>query len=237
MPAQDALLNILNGYAAGDAARVRETLAELLDSGIKPEVVADNLITAILDNPQPIWLGLMDKLTEVSRNAYPNVKLLLALIAPATPVTPAFPVAPAPKPRATIATAVKPVAAPAPKPAPEPEPKPELEPEPTPSVPQVASSADAAEVWNQIILHCEQASPGIVKFLHDADYTYANNKLTIYAKKSFNQKQIDKRRGVIAEVLPEGCTIEVNNQVLTQDADLAAIAELMGGGEEVSIDE
>ncbi len=244
LPAQDALISILNGYAAGDAAHVRDTLAELLDTGIKPEVIADNLITTILDNPQPIWLGLMDKLTEVSRNAYPNVKLLLALTAPATPVAPAFPVAPAPKPRAVMATAVKPVAAaPAPKaqPKPEPEPKPTPEPEPAPTpapaAPPITSDADAAEVWNQIILHCEETSPGIVRFLHDADYTYADSKLTIYAKKKFNQKQIDKRRSVIAEVLPEGCTIEVNDQVLAQDADLAAIAEIMGGGEEVTIDE
>ena len=250
LPAQDALLSILNGYAAGDATRVRETLAELLDSGIKPEVVADNLISAILDNPQPIWLGLMDKLTEVSRNAYPNVKLLLALTAPATPVAPAFPVAPVPKPHATLATAVKPAAVtpaqkpvakaklePEPEPASEPEPTPEPTPAPAPSAPRVESDADAAEVWNQIILHCEEVSPGIVRYLHDADYTYANEKLTIYAKKKFNQKQIDKRRNVIAEVLPEGCTIEVNDQTLAKDAEMAAIAELMGGGEEVTIDE
>lgn len=259
LPAQDALTNILQGYAAGDATRVRETLAELLDSGIKPEVVADNLISAILDDPQPIWLGLMDKLTEVSRNAYPNVKLLLALTAPATPATPTFPVAPVPKPRATIATAVKPVvAAPAPKPAakatPTPEPAPETAPEPAPETapaeptpeptpkpasdtPRVANDTDAAEVWNQIILHCEEVSPGIVRYLHDSDYTYADEKLTIYAKKKFNQKQLDKRRNVIAEVLPEGCTIEVNDQTLARDAEMAAIAELMGGGEEVTIDE
>lgn len=261
LPAQDALTNILQGYAAGDATRVRETLASLLDSGIKPEVVADNLISAILDDPQPIWLGLMDKLTEVSRNAYPNVKLLLALTAPATPATPAFPVAPAPKPRAAIATAVKPtVAAPAPKPAtmaaPAPAPEPTLEtapkpaPEPAPveptsertpkpasDIPRVANDADATEVWNQVILHCEEVSPGVVRYLHDSDYTYVDEKLTIYAKKKFNQKQLDKRRNVIAEVLPEGCTIEVNDQTLARDAEMAAIAELMGGGEEVTIDE
>ena len=253
LPAQDALTNILQGYASGDADRVRKTLADLLDTGIKPEVVADNLITAILDDPQPIWLGLMDKLTEVSRNAYPNVKLLLALTAPATPVAPAFPVAPAPAPRATMATAVKPVTVapkpapaptPTPKPAPEatPEPKPEATPtpeaKPAPTAPaRVANDADAAEIWNQVILHAEEAAPGIVRFLNESDYTIANHKLTIYAKKKFPKAQIDKRRGIIAEVLPADYAVEVNDQVLNQDADLAAIAELMGGGEEVHIDE
>jgi hypothetical protein len=240
----------LQGYASGDADRVRKTLADLLDTGIKPEVVADNLITAILDDPQPVWLGLMDKLTEVSRNAYPNVKLLLALTAPVTPVTPAFPVAPAPAPRATMATAVKPVAvapkpAPAPAPTPKAEPKattpaPEPTPEPTPAPAapvRVANDADAAEIWNQVVLHAEEAAPGIVRFLNESDYTIADHKLTIYAKKKFPKTQIDKRRSIIAEVLPADYTVEVNDQVLNQDADLAAIAELMGGGEEVHIDE
>lgn len=243
LPAQDALTNILQGYASGDADRVRKTLADLLDTGIKPEVVADNLITTILDDPQPIWLGLMDKLTEVSRNAYPNVKLLLALTAPATPVAPA--------PRATITTTVKPVAVtpkPAPAPAstpkaepktttPAPEPTPEPTPAPAPAPARVASDADAAEIWNQVILHAEEAAPGIVRFLNESDYTIADHKLTIYAKKKFPKTQIDKRRGIIAEVLPADYTVEVNDQVLNQDADLAAIAELMGGGEEVHIDE
>ena len=233
LPAQDALISILNGYAAGDAARVREQLADLLDSGIKPEVIADNLITAILDNPQPIHFGLLDKLTEVSRNAYPNVKLLLALTAPTAPVAPAFPIASAPKPRANLATVIKPVVSSKPEPTPEPAP---TTPTPEPA-PRIEPSADAAEIWNQIILHCEETAPAIVRFLNDSDYTLADNKLTIYAKKKFAKQQLEKRRAIIAEILPEGYTIEINDQILNQDADLAAIAELMGGGEEVTIDE
>ena len=233
LPAQDALISILNGYAAGDAVRVREQLADLLDSGIKPEVIADNLITAILDNPQPIHLGLLDKLTEVSRNAYPNVKLLLALMAPAAPVTPAFPIASAPKPRASLATVIKPAVSSKPEPTPEPAP---TTPTPEPA-PRIEPSADAAEIWNQIILHCEETAPAIVRFLNDSDYTLTDNKLTIYAKKKFAKQQLEKRRAIIAEILPEGYTIEINDQILNQDADLAAIAELMGGGEEVTIDE
>lgn len=230
LPQQEAITNILNGYAAGDAARVREQLQAVLDSGVKAEVIADNLINEIIANPQPIHLGLLDKLIDVSRSAYPAVKLLLALSGPAP--APAFPVAPAPRPRAVLATA--PVAAPVPTPTPEPEP---AAPEPEKPKPQpINTNQDSAEIWNEILLHVEQNAPNISKFLQDSDYILDGNKLTIYAKRKFNKQQIEKKLATISEILPDSYTIEVNDQTLNKDAELAAIAEIMGGGEEIQID-
>ena len=268
LPQQEAVTNILNGYAAGDATRVREQLQSLLDSGIKPEVIADNLISSILKNPQPIHLGLLDKLTEVSRSAYPNVKLLLALTAPAgipapamtmtTPtirpvVAPAKPapakeMAPKPAPHTEAAKEPKETAAPetpAAKPAepaqPEQPAAPEAQPAKpetpaAPAAPTISSTADAAEIWNQILLHVQEKAPSIYKMLEDSGYTIKNNVITIYSKKKFAKTQITKRIPILAEILPNEYTIEVNDQTLNQDADMAAIAELMGGGEEVQID-
>ncbi len=230
LPQQEAITNILNGYAAGDAARVREQLQAVLDSGVKAEVIADNLINEIIANPQPIHLGLLDKLIDVSRSAYPAVKLLLALSGPAP--APAFPVAPVPRPRAVLATA--PVAAPVPTPTPEPEP---AAPEPEKPKPQpINTNQDSAEIWNEILLHVEQNAPNISKFLQDSDYILDGNKLTIYAKRKFNKQQIEKKLATISEILPDSYTIEVNDQTLNKDAELAAIAEIMGGGEEIQID-
>jgi hypothetical protein len=48
--------------------------------------------------------------------------------------------------------------------------------------------------------------------------------------------QINKKLSVIGEILPDSYTIEVNDQTLNKDAEMAAIAEIMGGGEEVHID-
>ena len=257
LPQQESVTNILNGYAADDATRVREQLQGLLDSGIKPEVIADNLISSILENPQPIHLGLLDKLTEVS--AYPNVKLLLALTAPAgipapvmtmaTPTVrpvaapakpaPAKEIAPKPAPHTEVAKEPKETAAPetpAAKPAaPEAQPaKPETP--ATSAVPTISNTADAAEIWNQILLHVQEKAPSIYKMLEDSGYTIKNNVITIYSKKKFAKTQITKRIPILAEILPNEYTIEVNDQTLNQDADMAAIAELMGGGEEVQID-
>ena len=229
LPQQEAITNILNGYAAGDATRVREQLQATLDSGVKAEVIADNLISEIIANPQPIHLGLLDKLIEVSRSAYPAVKLLLALSGPTQ--APAFPVAPAPRPRAVLTTTPVPAPTPTPEPTPEPEPEPE---QPKPQT--IDTNQDANEIWNDILLHVEQNAPGIMKYLQDADYTIENDKITIYAKHKFKKQQIDKKISVIGEILPDSYTIEVNDKSLNRDAEMAAIAEIMGGGEEIQID-
>ncbi len=260
LPQQEAITNILNGYAAGDAARVREQLQTVLDSGVKAEVIADNLISEIVANPQPIHLGLLDKLIEVSRSAYPSVKLLLALSGPAQ--APVFPVAPAPRPRAVLATAPiatptpAPIAPKAPEPAaptPKPEPAPEApaapkapepaaptpKPEPAPEAPAAQTinmDQDAAEIWNSILLHVGEKASGITKFLQDSDYIIENGKVTIYAKQKFKKIQIEKKLSTIGEILPDSYTIEVNDQTLNKDAEMAAIAAIMGGGEEVQID-
>ena len=244
LPQQEAVTNILNGYAAGDAARVREQLQSLLDSGIKAEVIADNLISEIVANPQPIHLGLLEKLIDVSRSAYPAVKLLLALSGPAQ--TPTFPVAPAPQPRVMMATAK---IAPAPvKSAPTPEPEPEVPAEqvadpaqeaaPTPAAPveTIDMNQDAAEIWNQILLHVEKNAFGISGRLQKVNYAVEGNKVIIYEDNSMFRKKIQSKISIIAEILPDGYTIEVKEGAIQKDPELAAVAEVFGGGEEVQVD-
>ncbi len=228
LPQQEAIINILNGYAAGDGARVREQLQNLLDSGIKAETIADDLINEIVANPQPIHISLLDKLIEVPRSAYPNVKLLLALSEQSS--APVLPIAPAPAPRVKLASVPKPKSELKPKP----EPKPESKPEPKP---EIINESDAAEIWNKILLHIEEKAPMCLKLLQDSDYIISDGKITIYAKRKFAKEQITKRVTIIGEILPDSYTIEVNDQTLNRDAEMAAIAELMGGGEEVTIDE
>lgn len=264
LPQNEAITNILNGYAAGDINRIRTQLQELLDSGIKPEIIAENLISDILDNPQPIHLTLLEKLLDVSRSAYPNAKLLLALIPQSVPVTVPTYIAPAPAttPKAKPAPrpAIKPTPSPKTSTAASPEPDPAKEPaqaetpasapepalqEPAPATESMPNtqpsttpepSADNAEIWNSILLHCQENIPGIYRYLQDSDYVFENDTITIYARKKFNKTQIAKKVPMIAEFLGGKYTIEVTDETLNKDAEMAAIAELMGGGEEVQID-
>lgn len=281
LPQSEAVINILNAYAAGDTARIRTQLQELLDSGVKAEIIADNLISEIVANPQPVHLPLLDQLIEVSRSAYPHVKLLLALcsrnlaptISPAPIAHKAVAMTAAPTNTTTVTTtasaaAVAPVtvASSAPSstqghdaspkvtrsvptenvsvkpstkdtPATDATTKTTVESTAATEPPTRATSADPAELWNQILLHIQATSPMSYDFFADSDYTLKDEKLTIYAKRKFAKNQIIKRLTNIAEILPENYTIEVNDQTLNKDADMAAIAALMGGGEEVKIDE
>ncbi|MCR5572739.1 MAG: DNA polymerase III subunit gamma/tau [Candidatus Saccharibacteria bacterium] len=262
LPQTEAITNILNGYAAGDIARVRDQLKDLLETGIKPEVVAENLISEIMANPQPIHLGLLDSLLDVSRSSYPEAKLLLALIPrnTTTIAQPVYATAPAVAPAPVATPAPKPVAKPVTKPTPKAEPKAEPEaepkaeatttqaevaepeaaidtPQPTPAPAVIPEpSADDAEIWNNILVFTHEKIPGINKYLEESDYILEGDKLTIYAKKKFNKDQIVKKVPMIAEFLNGKYTIEVNAETLAKDAEMAAIAELMGGGEEVQID-
>lgn len=263
LPQTEAITNLLNGYAAGDANRIREQLRDVLDSGVKPEIIAENLISEILANPQPIHLRLLDNLLDVSRSAYPDAKLLLALIpqniavAPPTYVAPPIiktaaapapkPVAPAPKvnkpepeakaeaPKAEQKSEEKPTKKPKEEPTETPTTK---EPAEAPATPAVAPepSADDAEIWNNILVYAQENIPGIYKWLDKSDYVFEGDKLTVYTKGKFAKQQIDKKVPMIAEFLQGKYTVIINPGTLNKDAEMAAIAELMGGGEEVQID-
>ena len=264
LPQAETITNILNGYAAGDANRIREQLQSLLDSGIKPDVIAENLISEILANPQPIHLELLDKLLDVSRSAYPHAKLLLAVIPQnITPNTPGHAILSAPtvqlKPSVAPKIAPKPTLTAKPKPVEEPTeiaepvaPAPEEKSAPAPeekSAPAAIAaepSADDAEIWNNILNFAHDKYPAISSFLQKADYVFDGNTLNIYTnassaqktsnKPSLNKQKLDAKAPMIAEFLGGKYTIEISDQTLNKDPMMAGIAELMGGGEEVQLD-
>ena len=259
LPQTEVITSILNGYAAGDIMRVRDQLKNLLEAGIKPETIAENLINEIMTNPQPIHLNLLDNLLDVSRSSYPEAKLLLALIPHgATPIVqPNHTTAPAAATASmqitTPKTTTKTIDAPTPKAKATVEPKTETTepktetaeqkpakdnmPQTTPtSTATPEPSADDAELWNSILVYTHDNIPGINKYLEESDYVLEEEKIVIYAKRKFNKDQIAKKVPMIADFLHGKYTIEVNADTLAKDAEMAAIAELMGGGEEVQID-
>ncbi len=256
LPQAEAITNILNGYAAGDANRIREQLQSLLDSGIKPDVIAENLISEILANPQPIHLELLDKLLDVSRSAYPHAKLLLAVIPQnITPNTPGHAILSAPtvqlKPSVAPKTTPKPTLTAKPKPVEEPtetaEPvAPAPEEKSAPAAIATEPSADDAEIWNNILNFVHDKYPAISSFMQKADYVFDGDTLNIYTnasnaqktsnKPSLSKQKLDAKAPMIAEFLGGKYTIEISDQTLNKDPVMADIAELMGGGEEVQLD-
>ncbi len=129
LPQVQALNQLLEAYATGNGAEIQQLLRDLLNTGIKPETIASELIEIIIQNPQPAWLSLLKTLPEV-QPPYPEAKILLALLSnqavatatapavrPATTPTVRLAAAPANRPAVTVAPrAAATPAAPAPRP-------------------------------------------------------------------------------------------------------------------------
>ncbi len=263
LPQDDSLRSILSAYAAGDAEKIRECLITLDNASIKPDIIADNLISMILENPENIYLNLLDKLTEVRQATYPNVRLLLALTSPAATANanfamPAFrastpkiaPARPAPTPKPAAPSIPKPApeskaeSAPQepPKPIAKAAPQPEKAPaeviEPAPQAPATNSEFDPGDFQNQLIANLEEKNEaGILRYIRDAQITVDGKKVTIFAGKKFAKNILEKKRGLITELIPSDYDLQIKAEYMQNDATLANIAELMGGGEEVNINE
>jgi hypothetical protein len=132
-----------------------------------------------------------------------------------------------------------------PEPAPQAKPVSTAEPAPadTPAptqnkapVQQISPDVSSAELWQQITQHVAENALPVLRYIQDSDYEIEGTKLTIYAKKKFSKDQLERKKGIINEILPDGFELEITAKTLNKDADLAGIAELMGGGEEVQID-
>lgn len=228
LPQQAITEEILQSYKANDLTKIRQLLTELSDSGIKPETTAGELIDSIIANPEQCFLPLLDKLTEVNRAAFPAAKLLIALCQNEQLAIPRQPV-----PKPLVQTAAAPTTQPI-----QDEPKViepvKPQPKPTPIVP---NDANAEEIWQAIVQNIAQKSPLLTSDIVSSKYTLSNNTLKIYTGNYVKAKNIDKRRKFITEVIPQNIVIEITGDTLANDPEVASIAAIMGGGEEIQINE
>ena len=234
LPQDEAIANILQAYRDNNTETIRQELNTLADSGIKPELIAAELIDAILAQPDAIYLPLLDKLTEVSRSAYPAVKLLLALCQNAQTIA-------VPRPNIVLAsttktTTVVKTTTPQPKPTPEPE-QPAAAEEPKPAPVQAADGSSADEIWRQALENIRAKSAHDATNLEKVSCNLSGSTLYLHTTNSFIKKRIEANRKLISAALPSSYTIEISDKAFVKDPDIANIMEIMGGGEEIQIDE
>jgi hypothetical protein len=149
---------------------------------------------------------------------------------------PAFPVQPAPAPVVQKAVATPPPKAkPAEPVAPAPKEEKPAEP-PKPKVEKVANDAGAEEIWQAVVKNVAENSPLITGDLFASKYTLKDKVLTIYTGSYLRTKNLDKRRNFITEILPDDISLVITKEQLADDPDVANIAAIMGGGEEIQID-
>ena len=228
LPQNDTIAQILEAYTSGNTDTIRAHLTKLSDTGVKAETIASEMIAQIIDRPDSALLPLLDKLTEVSRSPYPAAKLLVALCQNSAPT---FPRQIIQAPKVQVAAAPQP--APTPKAAPVEE-KPA--PAPKPVVAPVANDAGANEIWLAVIKNFGAKAPLDVPIINEVDYALNGGTLKIYAKKRFTKIRLEKKRDLICEVLPDTITLEITDEALAKDPEMAKIADIMGGGEEIEID-
>lgn len=79
LPDQILIRKLLDAYKSQDFNAITDALQSELDSGIKPEILAEGLIQHIIKSPEPELLPLLEKLPEV-KSPFPEAKLLLAFL-------------------------------------------------------------------------------------------------------------------------------------------------------------
>ncbi len=260
MPSSESVKILLDAYKSQDLDTIRNQIIELKKNNVDIPQIAEQMIAQIINKMDIQSLAIVEPLTEVPKSNFPEVKLLSILATPSikAPVVVQSasqmtqPKAPEPPKAAT-----KPEAKPKPEVKPEPEPEESVteqepiaeikQPEPVaeatkapePTKPQIVKTEFTTndELWQAILDHVKEHACSIKSQMEESNYQIIDKTLTIYTGKKFYKSQIEKKRGIIAEVCPSDYDIVISEESMRSDETMANIAEIMGGGEEVAITE
>ena len=244
--------NLLDSYPSDDNEKVLNIFQELENSGANSIIVSHQLLSIARNRlrKNPNLIGLVQQLIEVDRHPHPDLKLLTIFmngnsqpaeksVAPKKNTTQTAPQKPAEKP-----TPIKP-AEPA-KPTEKPIKKEEKPAEPAKKTTAKPKKTDAPlELnWEKVIERAKEKSLGLASLLQKSQWSFDGEKLTIYAGSAFYKKKLDdaKNKPLISEIISEETAMDLEIDIIgekkpPEDEKLAEIAELMGGGEEVKLED
>ena len=244
--------NLLDSYPSDDNEKVLNIFQELENSGANSVIVSHQLLSIARNRlrKNPNLIGLVQQLIEVDRHPHPDLKLLTIFMNSNSQ--------PAEKPVATkkdttqVATQ-KPAAKPTPiktaepaKPTEKPIKKEEkpAEPEKKPAAKPKKTDAPLELNWEKVIERAKEKSLGLASLLQKSQWSFDGEKLTIYADSAFYKKKLDdaKNKPLISEIISEETEMDLEIDIIgekkpPEDEKLAEIAELMGGGEEVKLED
>ena len=244
--------NLLDSYPSDDNEKVLNIFQELENSGANSVIVSHQLLSIARNRLQknPNLIGLVQQLIEVDRHPYPDLKLLTIFmnsnsqpvekpVATKKDTTQAAPKKPAAKP-----TPIKPAESTKPTEKPvEKEEKP-AELAKKPAAKPKKTDAPLELNWEKVIERAKEKSLGLVSLLQKSQWSFDGEKLTIYAGSAFYKKKLDdaKNKPLISEIISEETAMDLEIDIIgekkpPEDEKLAEIAELMGGGEEVKLED
>ena len=244
--------NLLDSYPSDDSEKVLNIFQELENSGANSVIVSHQLLSIARNRlrKNPNLIGLVQQLIEVDRHPHPDLKLLTIFMNSNSQPT-EKPVAP--KKNIAQATTQKPAAKPTPikpaestKPTEKPIKKEEKPAEPTkkPAAKPKKTDAPLELNWEKVIERAKEKSLGLASLLQKSQWSFDGEKLTIYAGSAFYKKKLDdaKNKPLISEIISEETAMDLEIDIIgekkpPEDEKLAEIAELMGGGEEVKLED
>ena len=244
--------NLLDSYPSDDNEKVLNIFQELENSGANSVVVSHQLLSIARNRlrKNPNLIGLVQQLIEVDRHPHPDLKLLTIFMNSNSQQT-EKPVAT--KKNIAQATTQKPAEKPTPiksaeptKPTEKPIEKEEkpVEPAKKPAAKPKKTDAPLELNWEKVIERAKEKSLGLASLLQKSQWSFDGEKLTIYAGSAFYKKKLDdaKNKPLISEIISEETEMDLEIDIIgekkpPEDEKLAEIAELMGGGEEVKLED
>lgn len=238
LPPVELVEQLLTAYEAKDLGTLVELLDTAENSGVQPSALAAQLIRAVRATlaEKPQLLPLLDGLLDVAGSPHPGIKLLTVLGASATTKTKSAALASTVPVISAPLTALERQATKA---------KPAASEVPSPTVPVAPTHHTPAELdWDKVISHVRTHNVAMYTVLSKCAHVLADTTLTIYTGNSFYKKKLDDARyraslaASLAETGADGLTIEIiGSAPPPKDKLVAAVAAVMGGGEEISLAE
>lgn len=246
------LNGLLDLYQTGNNEQILTIFRDLENNGANSVVVSHQLLSIARNKlrQNPNLIKLVQQLIEVDRHPHPDLKLLTIFMncdsqpskdpikpkknvaetivkkqptisAPAKPTTPAKPVEkPLEKEEKTVESPKKPTAKPK------------------------KTDTPLEMNWDKVVEKAKEKSLGLSSLLQKSQWAFDGEKLTVYAGTAFYKKKLDdaKNRPLIAEIITEETDMELEIDIIgekkpPEDKKLAEIAKLMGGGEEVKLED
>lgn len=196
LPQTEAISTLLQAYVTSDMTKIHSLLQDLLNSGLKPETIASELITTIVKTPDAPLLPLLAKLPEVQA-PFPEAKLLLALLGHSEGNSAVFE-ANTPTETTTRPTPVKPVATPESAPKSDPPSHPPTVEKPVETPPEAPEShsapANPGETfdWNAFTAKVQEANGAVYSQLIKAGHEYLDGTLHLYPEKKFTKDILER---------------------------------------------
>ena len=222
LPEDSIIDNLCSAYQNADIASVKTTLKQLLISGTKPEVLTEELVKYIIENPSPELLPLLSNLTDI-KPPFVEAKLLLALLDQTSANAPFN----APTSTRLIAQSNSAPAAPTvPK---------ETSLTKLQSKPQ--KSTDSFD-WDNFLEKVKNEDSGIAAMLRNFNYEFKDNELHLYPPNAANQTLLSnaRRKQLLIEI--SGHNVIINKagtkpSEAKKDSTIAQISAIMGNVQEV----